>query len=360
MKMHVSHLDRVRMLLAVLAAALLPAGCYSDRWTGNYDDIQELGIEAIKAERAARANPDAQKQQEAILKKIAAEPLPPYTINGGDKIEVMVYSHPDLSVKTVVTPDGYLGLVLVGQVKVKGLTLAEASAKIEKVLSRYIRNPRVGLSPYEIGSETATITGAVHKAGIYPITDGMRLADLFAKAGGGASRYYDGQTVSAVDYDSSLFLRDQKPVPVDFRRAIEKGDPLHNLKLRSGDYVFVAGRDDSMVYLMGNVKKTIKRVWDERMGLLELLAAGEGLAENHWSHAIIIRNGGGKGNVFKVNLDGIFRGTVPDIRLDPGDVVYIPHDNISEYNVAIKKLFPTAQLINLLLSPFSWVYSLFP
>lgn len=357
MKLHTFHLNRVRMLLFALAAMLLSAGCYPDRWTGHYDDIPELGLGGVRAERASRRTPELMKKQEEILKKVAADPMPPYTINGGDKIEVVVYSHPDLSVKTVVTPDGYLGLVLVGQVKVKGLTLGEASAKIEKALSRFIRNPRVGLSPYEIGSETATITGAVHKAGIYPITDGMRLADLFAKAGGGASRYYDGQTVSAVDYENSLFIRDQKPIPVDFRKAIEKGDPLHNLKLRSGDYVFVAGRDESMVYLTGEVKKTIKRVWDDRMGLLELVAAGEGLTETHWSHAIIIRNGGGKGNVFKVDLDGIFQGRVPDIRLCPGDIVYIPHDNISEYNVAIRKLFPTAQLINMLLSPFTWLYS---
>ena len=359
MKSHIFHRDRVRAFMLMLAAALLLTGCYSDRWTGNYDDIPELGL-VTAVEKAPHESPEALKKQEEALKKVAAEPLPPYTINGGDKIEIMVYSHPDLSVKTVVTPDGYLGMVLVGQIKVKGLTLAEASAKIEKALSRYIRNPRVGLSPYEIASETATITGAIHKPGIYPITDGMRLADLFAKAGGAASRYYDGQTVSAVDYGNSLFIRDQKPVPVDFRKAVEKGDPLHNLKLRSGDYVFIAGRDESMVYLTGHVKKTVRRVWDDKLGLLELLTAGEGLTENHWSHAIIIRNGGGKGRVFKVDLDGIYRGKVTDIRLRPGDIVYIPHDNISEYNVAIRKLFPTAQLINMLLSPFSWVYSLFP
>jgi len=361
MRSHISDLGRIRMLLSVLAAALLLTGCYSDRWTGNYDDIPELGLDGSGAvKNDSPESPEALKKREEILKKIAAEPLPPYTINGGDKIEVMVYSHPDLSVKTVVTPDGNLGMVLVGQIKVKGLTLAEASVRIEKALSRYIRNPRVGLSPYEIASETATITGAVHKPGIYPITDGMYLADLFAKAGGGASRYYDGQTVSAVDYKNSLFIRDRKPVPVDFRRAVEQGDPLHNLKLRSGDYVFIAGRDDSMVYLTGEVKKTVKRVWDDKMGLLELLAAGEGLLENHWSHAIIIRNGGGRGNVFKVDLDGIFQGRVPDIRLRPGDIVYVPHDNISEYNVAVRKLFPTAQLINMLLSPFTWLYSQFP
>ena len=361
MRSHIFDSDRIRMSFLALAAAFVLTGCYSDRWTGNYDDIPELGIaDAAASKAASQESPEALKKREEILKKIAAEPLPPYTINGGDKIEIVVYSHPDLSVKTVVTPDGYLGMVLVGQIKVKGLTLAEASAKIEKSLSRYIRNPRVGLSPYEIASETATLTGAVHKPGIYPITDGMYLADLFAKAGAGASRYYDGQTVSAVDYENSLFIRDRKPIPVDFRKAVEKGDPLHNLKLRSGDYVFVAGRDESMVYLTGEVKKTVRRVWDSQLGLLELLTAGEGLSENHWSHAVIIRKGGGKGNVYKVNLDGIFRGTVPNVRLRPGDIVYIPHDNISEYNVAVRKLFPTAQLINMLLSPFTWLYSQFP
>ncbi len=361
MKKHIFDLNRVRTLLLALAAVLVLTGCYSDRWTGNYDDIPELGLDEASADKAtAQESPDVLKAREDLLRKIAAEPMPAYTINGGDKLEVMVYSHPDLTTKTVVTPDGNLGLVLIGQVKVKGLTLAEASAKIEKVLSRYIRNPRVGLMPLEIASETATVAGAIQKAGIYPITDGMRLADIFARAGGGASRYYDGQTVSVVDYEHSLFIRNQKPIPVDFRRAIEKADPLHNVKLRSGDYIYVASRDDSMVYLTGEVKKTVSRFWNSELGLLELLAAGEGLAENHWSHAIIIRNGGGKGNVFKVDLDGIFRGRVPDVRLRPGDIVYIPHDNISEYNVAVRKLFPTAQLINMLLSPFTWLYSQFP
>ena len=361
MRSHIFDLDRVRVLLSVLAAALLLAGCYSERWTGNYDDIPELGlVDAAAVKKDSQESSEALKAREDILKKIAAEPPPPYTINGGDKLEIMVYSHPDLTTKTVVTPDGNLGLVLVGQIKVKGLTLAEASAKIEKTLSRYIRNPRVGLMPLEIASETATVAGAIQKAGIYPITDGMRLADLFAKAGGGASRYYDGQTVSVVDYEHSLFIRNQKTIPVDFRKAVEKGDPLHNVRLRSGDYVYVASRDESMVYLTGEVKKTVSRFWESKLGLLELLTAGEGLSENHWSHAIIIRNGGGKGNVFKVDLDGIFQGRVPDVRLRPGDIVYIPHDNISEYNVAVRKLFPTAQLINMLLSPFTWLYSQFP
>ena len=37
---------------------------------------------------------------------------------------------------------------------------------------------------------------------------------------------------------------------------------------------------------------------------------------------------------------------VNGLDLQPGDVVYIPHDNISEYNVFVRKLLPTAQFLS--------------
>jgi hypothetical protein len=33
--------------------------------------------------------------------------------------------------------------------------------------------------------------------------------------------------------------------------------------------------------------------------------------------------------------------------LKSGDIIYVPKDNLSEYNVFAKKLLPTAQIINL-------------
>ena len=236
--------------------------------------------------------------------------------------------------------------------------MGEKHEALEKALSQYIRNPKVGLSPQEIHSETATIVGAVSTPGIYTISNGMKLVDLFAQAGGSATRLYDGQVLDAADFDRSVFIRDGEIVPLDFTKAIEQGDSLHNLELHKGDYVYIAAKDDAMVYLIGDVKNSQRRVWTKGMGLLELLATCGWVNETYWPHAIILRGGVAKPKLYKVDLDGILQGKKPNLLLESGDIVYIPHDDISEYNVFIRKLFPTAQLLNMISTPMFW-YSKF-
>ena len=338
-----------------LSCALFLTGCYN-RWTANYIRLQEATDLDANLE-TVHMTPEDLAKRDKILRDLMKTKDDVYTINAGDKLEITVYNHPDLSVKTIVTPDGNVGMVLVGQVCLSHLTLQQASQKIEKALSKYIRNPKVGVSPYEIASETATISGAVTHPGIYPISNGMKLADLFAKAGGAASRYYDGQTLQAADYASSIFIRHDKIIPLDFAKAIETGDPLHNVRLRRGDYIFIAARENSQVFLVGDVKRPGRQVWTPGMGLIEALSAGGWTNETCWSHVIIIRGGLSSPTMFKVDMDAILRGDKQNVALHSGDIVYVPKDDISEYNVFVRKLMPTAQFINMIFTPATWISS---
>ena len=344
-----------RWMSCIFAAALLVggSGCY-DRFTWNYSDFKELANDSAILEENSFTEAERDARLRAIVARDNAK-KEKYKINAGDSISINVYNNPDLSVsRTLVTTDGYIGMVLVGQLKVAGLTLEEASLAMEEALSKYIRNPKVGISPLEIHSETATIVGAVNKSGMFTISSDMRLTDLFAMAGGTASRLYDGQTLEAADFSKAVFVRGGKILPVDFVRALEQGDPLHNLQLHKGDYIYIPAKDDSMVFLIGDVKSSQRRVWTKNMGLLELLSSCGGLNDTHWSTAIIIRGGFAKPKMYKVDLDGVLRGDKPNVALESGDIVYIPHDDISEYNVFIKKLFPTAQLANMISTPMFW------
>ena len=344
----------------IFTAALLCAltGCY-DRFTYNYADFKELAPTGSAILEETEFN---DTERNIVLEKVIArgkEKEQVYTINAGDTVSITVYNHPDLSIShTLVTTDGNIGMVLIGEIKVAGLTLDQASKTIEKALSQYIRNPKVGLSPLEIHSETATIVGAVNSSGTYTISNGMRLVDLFAQAGGSATRLYDGQNLDAADFDHSVFIRNGEIIPIDFARAIQQGDPLHNLEIYKGDYIYIAAKDDAMVYLIGDVKNPQRRVWTQGTGLLELLAATGWVNETYWPHVIILRGGVAKPKLYKVDLDGILQGRKPNLLLEPGDIVYVPHDDISEYNVFIRKLFPTMQLINMISTPMFW-YSKF-
>ena len=344
--------------LLLPAVALLLGGCYFDRLTGQYDEVPELEAGRSALLEQSEAVEITEADREKLLTALEKEAEVPYTINAGDNISITVYNNPDLAVKTAVTPDGYVGMVFIGQVKLAGLTLEEAVKLIEEKLSKYIRNPKVGISPIEIRSETVTIAGAIAKPGMYDITNGMRLADLIAKAGGCATRYYDGQTLDASDLDRSVFLRHDKVVPLDFRLAINSGLRPHNMLLRKGDYIYIAPREESMVYLVGDVKKPYRHIWSQNLGVLELLSDSGWVNETCWSHVIIIRGGVAHPKMYKVDLDGILAGKKSNVHLLAGDIVYVPRDNISEYNVFVRKLLPTGQLLNMLTTPMAW-YSTF-
>lgn len=343
-----------RTLFRFLPVALLAlAGCY-DRMTGNYDEIPDLadGRSALleKSDSAEPTEEDHLRELEAL------ENAPPevYTINSGDQVSITVYNHSDLNTRTTVTPDGFIGMMFVGQVKVAGMTLEQAARAIEEKLAKYIRNPKVGIAPQEIRSETATIAGAVASPGMYDVVNGMRLADLFAKAGGAATRMFDGQVLDATDFSRSIFIRHNKVVPLNFALAINSGKRPHNLLLRKGDYIYIAPREESMVYLIGDVKKPYRYMWHSNLGLLELLSNAGWVQETHWSHVVIIRGGIAHPKMYKVDLDGILAGKKSNVRLAAGDIIYMPKDNISEYNVFVRKLLPTGQLINMLTTPMTW------
>lgn len=333
---------------AVLAFAL--AGCYSDRWTSNYDGVfDELEHDNAVLEVTGR-DAESERKRVEFLHALWEEEIPPYLVNAGDKIEIRVYGHDDLNVTTRVSPDGSVGMLFLGQVDVAGRTIVEARDAIEKGLEPYVKHPVVGVTVLEVDSQTVTVSGAVAKPDLYSISSTTRLSDAYALAGGTAVRLFHGITIDVANLEHSLLIRNGQILPVDFQKAIEQGDPLDNVLLRKGDYIFIAQRMESSVTVCGEIASPQKRLYQAPMGLIETLSDCGWMKDDHWSHVIIIRNGLADPKMYKVDVDGILIGKCKNVYLQPNDIVYVPRDNISEYNVFVRKLLPTAQLINLLVS----------
>ena len=332
--------------IVVLAIAL--SGCYPDRWTNQYNSL----MGSIQSDNAileeSGHDEESEKRRIEELERLASEETSAYHINAGDKIDVRVYGHEDLNIVTKVSPDGSIGMIFVGQLIVSGLTISEARDAIIKGLEPYIKHPVVGVSVLEVSSETITIAGAVSRPGLYNISASSRLADAYAMAGSSATRLFNGTDVDVADLEHSIIVRDGKILPVDFRTAIEHGNRLNNIRLKKGDYIFVAQRMESSVTICGDVRNPHKRLYESGMGLIELLTSAGWMNETHWSNVIIIRGAMSNPKMYKVNVDAILAGKSRNIALKANDIVYVPKDTISEYNVFIRKLIPTFQLLNLM------------
>ena len=332
-------------------------GCYWNRLTGSYDDVFDLNNrqdESAIIEESGRDEETLARNRKR-LEEIAADEEPVYRMNAGDGVEIRVYDHPDMCMTTKIGPDGMIGFAFMDQVQLSGLTIGEAAEMIRKGLSPYVKNPVVSITVTDIQSESATIAGACAKPGVYGISNSTLLADLYATAGSSAVRLFNGADVDVADLEHSLLFRKGEILPVDFRLAIQHGDSLNNIRIRKGDYIFIAQRMEASVTICGEVARPHKRLYEPGMGLIETLTDAGWMKETHWKHVIIIRDGLVHPKMYKVDVDGILAGKCRNIPLKANDIVYVPKDDISEYNVFVRKLMPTAQLINLLMSRFSTV-----
>ena len=338
-----------------IAACFAIAGCYRDRYTGVYEiasDFQGVDDKSGVLEESGRTPEDEARIRDRLI-AISKEVSPEYCMNAGDKIEIRVYDHPDLGVTTRIGPDGTVGFAFLGQVVLGGVTIAEGSERIRKGLAPYVKYPVVSIVIMEVESETATIAGSCAKPGVFGISNSTRLADLYAMAGSSASRLFNGVHIDVADLDHSIFVRNGEMLPVDFHKAIDQGDTLHNIKIRRGDYIFIAQRMEASVIICGEVAHPHKRLFEPGMGLIECLTTAGWMLESHWKNVIIIREGLSNPRLYKIDVDGILAGKRRNVLLKAGDIVYVPRDNMAEYNVFVRKLLPTAQLVGLIVSPFS-------
>ena len=220
------------------------------------------------------------------LKKLHTPDTSPYKITPGDQFDITVYEHPELTVRQIiVTPDGFVSAPLIGPVKIGGLSLVEATEALKKQISQYIRKPLVSLIPIRINGYNFTIVGRVNVPGCYPISIGnTRLIDAVAMARGLSEGLFHGDTVELADLENAYISRDGRLLPVNFQKALLRGDPLHNIPLKNGDYIYIPSVMNSTVALLGQVGKPTYVGFKEGMTVLQALPYG-GIAKRPRQHA---------------------------------------------------------------------------
>ena len=202
------------------------------------------------------------------------------------------------------------------------------------------RFAEVALSLADTSVRRATVLGAVEHPGAFSLYPSTRLADLVAMSGGPRVERESSELVDLADVPAARIVRDGAALPVSIPRALA-GDPLHNVRVRPGDLLFVPSARGTRVSVLGSVAQP--RVIAHRPGLrlTEALAMAGGSAD--WADegdVRIVRGPLSHPRVYRVPLKELWRGEARDVALAPGDIVFVTEHWFGSVTAVVQRLTP--------------------
>jgi polysaccharide export outer membrane protein len=107
-----------------------------------------------------------------------------YRLGPEDVISVFVWKEEDLSVTTVIRPDGKITVPLVGELIASNKTARELQDEIQTKLTKFLASPTTNIVVKEVNNPKISVFGEVKKPDIYRIKQKTTVLDAIAVAGG--------------------------------------------------------------------------------------------------------------------------------------------------------------------------------
>ncbi|MBV1883291.1 MAG: polysaccharide biosynthesis/export family protein [Pseudomonadales bacterium] len=336
-------LRRVKLIAAYLIGLCGCSACSILPHVPQLADQQTVAPQTIELEQTNEQYPQLKIKRDLHLLESLHSPITkPYTIAKGDKFNIYVYNEDDLNTENIIVKmDGTISCKLIGDIAVGGLTIPEASKRIETKLRQFVRYPKVSLIPYEMKSSSFTIMGKVTQPGFYYFDGSLNLADAIAKAEGLSVGIFDNNTIELADLEHAFIRRGDVILPIDFSALLRHGDSLMNIPLQNGDYIFIPSAMNQEVYIVGEVERQGYFGYKPNMTLGRLFAHAEGIKDHAGDEVLVIRGNLQHPRVYKLSHRKILRGEMQDFRLEPNDIIYVAKGKLGSWNSILSKIVPT-------------------
>ncbi len=320
--------------------------------------LKPITAQLVKAEKELR-----EKQVTQDISALIAKPSA-YKIDSGDVLSIVVWDHPELSNSATVAAGGYGGagadaavtattappagfmvdhdgtiqFPYAGAIKVAGMTQDQAASALSARLARYLRNPKVTLRVQSYRSKRVYVDGEVKNPGLQAINDiPMTLVEAINRAGG---------VLPTGDQSQVVVNRGGVNYQVNLPQLVQRGVNPSTIMLQDGDVVRVRSRDESKVFVSGEVvSPRALPMHNGRLTLNEALGESGGVnpLSGDGSQIYVIRRSGTDQIVYQ--LDGRSPGALAmaeNFELNPKDVVYVAATPLANWHRAISLIFPSA------------------
>ena len=308
----------------------------------------------IEVERLQRE----QSTNQNIAHLVVRDP-PPYAIDRGDIVSITVWDHPELAGQGlaaitspmteggtaapppagfVVDHEGRIQFPFAGVLILAGLTEEQARSLLTKRLARYITDPNVTLRIQSYRSKRVYIDGEVKSPGLQPINDiPMTLMEALNRAGG---------LLPSADQSRIALERGDARYMVDMRALVAKGINPGSVMLAPGDVVRVHSRDESKVFVSGEVvAPKALTMHNGSLTLNEALGESGGISPmtGDARQVYVVRKAADGTRVYQ--LDARKTGALAmaeSFELQPKDLVYVAASPLANWHRNLSMIFPGA------------------
>lgn len=325
--------------------------------TGGAVPQTELITEQLIATESAAL---VQASRQDLTPLFVARP-PPYTIGPGDILSIVVWDHPELAASGmasaaaaadsnntvqpfnappgfVVDHQGRIQFPLIGLLSLSGQTEEQARTLLTHKLARYIASPNLTLRVQAYRSRRVYVDGEVRTPGLQAIDDiPMTLVEAINRAGG---------MQPGADQSRIMVERGDMRYLVNLRELVQKGVNPGTILLAHGDVVRVHSRDESKVFVSGEViTPRALTMHNGRLTLNEALGETGGISplSGDPRQVYVVRKTVERTRVFR--LDARASGALAmaeSFELRPKDVVYVAASGLANWNRHLSLLFPGA------------------
>jgi polysaccharide export outer membrane protein len=382
---------RLRPDLLLFAGLLIVmSGCGGNQWSehlveGSAGPVSEIRIgtrsappgEAVQV--GAVQDPQAQSMQlrERLLKMSAMLPTQHYTdykVGPEDALQVSFFGmgSPSAagSVGALGTPgaaaqgagqggggeqlsgvfrvsgQGEIRLMLIGNVKVAGLTPLEIAEKLTQLykLEGYLVDPHITVAVADYRHNKVAVSGAVNKPDYYPLIGPRSLLEVLGMAGGLSSGAGDKVNIIRPRPGASRVAGQEglnaQTIVIDLNRLVLQGDTSQDIPVDNGDVVFVPFAQSA--YIIGSVTKPGNVLLQDNMTLSRAISLCQGKQINLASdYVTVLRvDQDGKREVIPVDLSQVLKGNETDVRLKPNDIVYVHESKVRRFFYDLKTFMP--------------------
>ncbi|ORC47965.1 sugar ABC transporter substrate-binding protein [Burkholderia sp. A27] len=311
--------------------------------------ITDINLALLRKMNAARQAAGVAPETAGLFGK-----PPSYKVGPGDVLQIVVWDHPELAAalgqppanaKTsdaapgfLIDENGDVQFPYAGTVHVAGKDVGTIQKELHRKLSVVYQKPEVTVRVASFRAAQVYVDGEVRLPGAQSINDIPMSLTSAINLGGGFSANADRSRVE--------LIRKGVTYPLNIDDLIKRGRNPSDIYLQPGDLVRVASREDSAVFVMGEVNKpaTITPMRNGTLSLSQALSDSGSFNSNtaETKQLFVIRNStSDQPQVYHLDARSpVSMVLANQFELQPKDVVYVDNGGLVRFNRVLNLLLP--------------------